>query len=155
MNRKLGWGTLVGAAVTLVTLVGGALGILQALGPPHDLTGKWTIIDKTEQTSYSPYQDLQVTYVVTITQEGTDLSGSGYKSAESGHPLFGKAQTPIEIKGKLKGLRGNSIDAAFTEQGAKRPVAGGFNWKLARDGKWAGTFYSGAADSSGSSTLSR
>ena len=110
MNSKRGWGTLMGAAVTVVTLVGGALGIVQYLmaNPTHDLTGKWTITAKTEQTSYSPYRNMEVTYVVTLTQDGTDLTGSGYKSTESGHPLFGKAQTPIEIKGKLKGLRASS-----------------------------------------------
>jgi hypothetical protein len=154
MDKKFSWGALVGTVVTLVTLIGGILAIVQYYqqNPIHVVTGKWTITDKTEQTSYSPYKNLQVTYTVTMTQSGNELTGSGTKTTESGHPLTGKEHTPIEIKGEMDG---GSIVASFTEQGADRQALGGFTWNLASDGKWVGTFYSDAANSSGTSTLSR
>ncbi len=153
-NYKIRWASLVGAAVTLVTLVGGAIAIGQYVQQTaiRDITGTWTITDKTGQTSYSPYKNLEVTYTVTITQSGSDFKGSGTKTTEDGRALVGKAHTPIRITGELKG---NSIVASFTEGGIERQSAGGFNWKLAGDRKWEGTFYSDAANSSGSSSLSQ
>lgn len=153
-NKKISWGALLAGAVTVVTLVGGAIGIVQYYqqNAIHDITGTWTITDKTAKTSYSPYQNLEVTYTVTVTQSGADFTGSGTKTTESGHAVIGRAHTPIEVKGKVVD---NQIVASFTEEGTARRSTGGFNWKLTGDRKWAGTFYSDAANSSGASTLSQ
>lgn len=151
---KLSLGGMIGTAVTVVTLVGGIIAIKQYYDqtPSHDLTGTWTVTDRIEQTSYSPFKNLELTYTVTITQNGPDFTGSGTKTMESGHPLIGKAHTPIEIKGKLNR---DSILASFTEQGVERRTTGEFRWKLANDGSWVGTFFSDAANSKGTSLLSQ
>jgi hypothetical protein len=154
MKKKISWGALAGGAVGLVTFVGAAIGIVQYYGTARipDLTGTWTITDKTAKTSYSPYQNLEVTYTVTITQSGADFTGSGTKTTESGRALTGRAHTPIRIAGKVGA---DGVVASFTEEGTARKSSGGFNWKATSDRKWVGTFYSDAANSSGASILSQ
>jgi hypothetical protein len=151
-DKRISWQALIGGAVTLVTLVGGGIGIAQYYQQEKipDLTGTWTITNKTAQTSYSAYRNLEVTYTVTVTQSGSDFTGAGTKTTESGHQLSGKAHTPIRIKGTIQS---HQIVASYTEQGIERQSSGGFSWKLAGDQKWVGTFYSDAANSSGASTL--
>ncbi|MGB8889214.1 MAG: hypothetical protein WCC87_20975 [Candidatus Korobacteraceae bacterium] len=153
-DKKISWPAPFAGVVTLVTLVGSAIGIVQYYQQKtiHDITGTWTITDKTAKTSYSPYQNLEVTYTVTVTQSGSDFTGSGTKTTESGHPVIGRAHTPIQVKGKVVD---DQIVAYFTEEGTARQSTGGFNWKLTGDRKWAGTFYSDAANSSGASALSQ
>jgi len=149
---KLSWGGMIGTAATVVTLIGGIVAIKQYHDqtPSHDLSGTWTITNKIDQTSYSAFMNLELTYTVTITQSGPDFTGSGTKTMESGQPVIGKAHTPIQIKGKLSK---DSILASFIEQGTTRETTGEFRWKLAKDGSWVGTFFSDAANSKGTSVL--
>ena len=154
MGKKVSWGALAGGAVGLVTFVGAAIGIVQYYGAARtpNLTGTWTITNRTTKTTYTAYRNLEVTYTVTITQTGSDFTGCGTKTTESGRPLSGKAHTPITITGKVGA---DGVEASFTEKGLQRESFGGFNWKLAKNRKWGGTFYSDAANSSGESTLSQ
>ena len=151
-DKRISWQALIGGVVTLVTVVGGGIGIAQYYQQERipDLTGTWTITNKTAQTSYSAYRNLEVTYTVTVTQSGSNFSGAVTKTTESGHQLSGKAHTPIRIQGTVQN---HQIVASYTEQGIERQSSGGFSWKLTGDQKWVGTFYSDAANSSGASTL--
>jgi hypothetical protein len=152
-NRKrFTWGGFLGGIVAIVTLVGGMLGIKQYYdqNPPYHITGTWIIENKIEQTSYSPFKNLQLTYTVQFTQNGPSLTGSGEKTMEAGHEIAGHAHTPIQITGNFAG---DSIDASYAEDGVKRQSHGEFHWKLAKGGSWVGTFHSTAADSAGSSVL--
>jgi hypothetical protein len=153
-RKKLNWGTVIGGVVTIVTLVGGVLGIKQYYdqNPRYDISGTWIIETRTNKTTYAPFKNLVLTYTVQFTQSGGSFTGSGEKTTESGHELGGQAHTPIVITG---GLSGNSIKASFVETGTKRESHGEFHWKLAKDGSWVGTFNSTAANSEGSSVLRR
>ncbi len=150
-ERTLNWSAIVGALVTVITLVSGALAIKQYYlsNPRHDITGSWTIETHTVDTSYSHFKDMDLTYTVQFIQDGSNFRGTGEKTTENGREVMGKAHTPIKIIGTIKG---DSIDASFTEDGTERESHGEFHWKL-KDGAGAGTFMSTAANSSGSSSL--
>jgi hypothetical protein len=153
-SRKLKWGALVGGLVTVVSLIGGLLGIKQyyAQNPSYDVSGTWIIETTTLQTSYTPYKNLALTYTVQFVQNGVSITGHGEKTTESGHEVAAKAHTPILLTGTLAG---DSIDAAFTEKGLDRESHGEFRWKLDKEQRWEGTFTSTAANSQGSSVLRR
>jgi len=151
--KRFNWGACLGALVSIVTLVCGAFEILPRLDPdsPPDINGSWVIETKTTDTSYSRFKNLDLTYTVQLVQDGSNITGSGEKTTENGREVEGKAHTPIEIKGTIKG---NSIDASFTEDGTERESHGEFHWKL-KDGSGSGTFLSTAANSKGTSSLTR
>jgi len=148
-RKRLSWGACVGALAAVVTLVCGAFEILPHVDPPPDINGSWVIETRTVDTSYSAFRNLDLTYTVQFTQNGNNFKGSGEKTTENGHQVMGKAHTPITIMGTIKG---NSIDASFTENGNERESHGEFHWTL-RKGTGTGTFMSTAANSRGASVL--
>jgi hypothetical protein len=148
-GKRLSWGACVSALATVVTLVCGAFEILPHLDPPPDINGSWVIETRTVDTSYSAFRNLDLTYTVQFTQNGSNFRGSGEKTTQNGQLVMGKAHTPISITGAIKG---NSIDASFTEDGTERESHGEFHWTLSK-GSGTGTFVSTAAQSSGVSSL--
>jgi hypothetical protein len=156
-SKILSWGGFVGALVTLVTLVGGALAIKQYYDQnPEDISGTWIIQTQLGKTEYQRYNNLKLTYTVIIVQNGSSFTGNGEKTSEQEpnrppHELQGKARVPIEIAGSVSR---NSIDAGVTEHGTERESHGEFHWER-KNGSWAGTFSSTAADSGGESFLKR
>lgn len=150
-RKKLTWGACAGALVTAVTLVCGAFEIFPHLDPPPNINGSWIIETKTTDTSYSAFKNLDLTYTVQFVQDGNSFKGSGEKTTENGREVEGKAHTPIRIMGTING---DSIDASFTEEGTVRESHGEFHWKLSKD-SCVGTFLTTAANSKGTSSLSR
>jgi hypothetical protein len=155
-NKKL-WGALVGGLVTVVTLVVGVIAIIGYYDQnPGDINGTWIVQTLTETTSLSRYKGMSLKYDVQFVQNGNIFKGTGEKTEEQEagqppHDLEEKARTPIEITGTVTR---SAIDAAFKEQGTERESHGEFHWKL-KDGSGEGTFFSTAANSTGSTSLKR
>jgi hypothetical protein len=155
--RKLSLGAIIGGLATLATLVGGIVAIIQYVNQsPPDINGMWIIGTQTQKSSDSRYQNMKLTYEVVFVQNGNGFTGSGEKTVEQDQgktpmKFVGTQRTHIDITGTITG---KSIHVDFIEHGRDRNSDGAFNWKL-ENGAGVGTFSSMAADSSGSSTLTR
>lgn len=118
----------------------------------HNLTGKWIVVNKVQNTSYSSYKNLEIGFDLSIRQDGNGFTGEGRKVSENGRSLPANSQTPIHVKGSIEGDR---IEAAFFESGSVRKTNGRFVWKMDKAGGLTGTFVSTAARASGKSTARR
>jgi hypothetical protein len=152
------WGVLVGGFVTLAGLGASAVSIVQYYdqNPGNNINGTWTVQTVTETTSLSRYRGMKLKYEVQLVQNGNKFRGTGEKIEEQDadhlpHTLEGKGRTPIELSGTVTR---SAIDAEFTEKGTERDSSGWFHWSL-KNGSGEGTFSSTAANSTGSSSLSR
>ena len=150
-------GALAGALATLVTIVGGFLGIKQYYDQnPGDVSGQWVVENQTVKSTLTRYHNMKLTYSVFFVQNGNNLTGNGEKTVEQEDgkapvQLVGKHRTRITINGSVSK---DSIHANYVEDGTRRSSDGEFDWKHA-NGVWVGTFSSLAADSTGSSSLKR
>lgn len=115
----------------------------------HDLTGKWTIVNTVQNTSYGSYKNLQIGFDLSIKQDGNGFTGEGRKVSENGRALPANSRTPIHVKGSIEGDR---IEANFFEDGTLRKTNGRFVWTIDEQGGLNGTFVSTAARASGKST---
>jgi hypothetical protein len=114
-----------------------------------DLTGKWTVVNTIQNTSYGSYKNLQIGFDLSIKQDGNGFTGQGRKVSENGRILPANSRTPIHVKGSIEGDR---IEANFFEDGTERKTNGRFVWKFDKAGSLNGTFSSSAARASGKST---
>lgn len=119
-----------------------------------DLSGWWELTNTIASTNYAAYRGLRLTYRLQLEQDGARLTGRGQKWAEEGAPVSAAARSPISVTGRIEG---NRVVLQFTERGAKRSTTGSFSWTLAPNNSNAlrGTFWSTAADTSGSSVARR
>lgn len=158
-TRKFSFGKVAGATSLLLGLLASIVGIAAAVIPwykeRHNINGTWTLKTLTDKSTETSFRSMELTYTVILTHDGTHVSGKGNKLGEklgggTYTPYEGKARTTIELDGSLDG---DLLDVVITEDGLRRTTTG--NLKLKRDGKsWVGTFYSDAATSSGTATLS-
>jgi len=142
------WKALVGAAVTSVTIITGVFAIWDwwQSHPRFDLTGQWSFTNTIDSTSFRPYQGLRLGYDVFLQQNGSNLSGTGEKRCENG---VEQEHTPVKLKGSISGT---TVKVDFTEEGAKRPSTGTYNWTYEKSsGRLKGAFISTAAEAQGSS----
>jgi|SRR5579864_646554 len=154
-HKKPYWYKAGAALVALVTVVSGAIVIKDYFDhrPKYELSGRWTIENTVERSTYSPYLNMRTSFTVAFTQNGNEFTGVGEKTAIAGHPVTGHDHTPLKIHGTLDGGR---IHATFTEEGIKRETSGVFDWEVSNQGsRWVGTFFSTAAETSGPSILWR
>ena len=153
-GRKL-WKTIVGSTVTVLTVIGGALGIRSSLisYSPYDLNGEWTITNTIQSTNHPKYQNLKLGYHVFLIQKGTDITGTGEKWSENGKYLVPTAHTHITVTGSIVGTK---VTATFLEDGTQRKTEGTFDWIYQKGTKsLSGSFTSTAADASGPSVAQR
>ena len=121
--------------------------------PESDLSGWWEMTNTIQSTNYEDYKGLRLTYRLQLEQDGDRISGRGQKWSESGRALPASARTPITVSGTVDG---REVKLQFTERGAKRTTNGGFSWQLSADSATLrGSFWSTAADTSGSSLARR
>jgi penicillin-binding protein 1A len=119
----------------------------------QDLSGWWELTNTIASTNYAAYRGLRLTYRLQLEQDGDHLTGRGQKWAEEGAPVLAAARSPISVTGKIEG---GKVILQFTERGAKRATTGSFAWTLAPNGNALhGSFWSTAADTSGSSVARR
>lgn len=118
-----------------------------------DLSGWWEMTNTIQSTNYPDYKGLRLGYRVQLEQDGDRLVGRGQKWSENGRTLPSSARTPLTITGKVDG---DKVTLEFRERGAKRTTTGGFSWTLSADRTaLRGSFWSTAADTSGSSLARR
>jgi penicillin-binding protein 1A len=118
-----------------------------------DLSGWWELTNTIASTNYASYRGLRLTYRLQLEQDGDRLTGRGQKWAEEGAPVSAAARSPISVTGRIEG---NKVVLQFTERGAKRSTTGSFSWTLGPNGNaLRGSFWSTAADTSGSSVARR
>ncbi|HEU4834984.1 MAG TPA: DUF4388 domain-containing protein [Pyrinomonadaceae bacterium] len=119
----------------------------------RDLSGRWTVVNTIESTSYSSFKNMKIGFAMSIDQKGTSFTGSGHKVSENGRSLPAGSRTPIQVKGLIKGDR---IEATFIEAGTARKSNGKFVWRLDQHGRGLnGSFATTAARSSGKSAAIR
>jgi hypothetical protein len=115
----------------------------------QDLTGKWSIVNTVQKTSYNSFNNMEIGFNLSIEQNGRGFTGTGEKVSENGRSLPRGSRTPIQVKGSIDGDR---VEATFFEAGAARKTNGRFVWRIDKAGRLTGTFNTSAARSSGKST---
>lgn len=118
----------------------------------RNLTGKWTLVNSVQNSSYRSFQNLKIAFEISISQSGKNFTGTGQKISENGRSLPAASRTPIQVKGAINGDR---VEATFSEDGAIRKTNGRFIWRLDKAGALNGTFVSTAAGSSGASAAKK
>ncbi len=118
-----------------------------------DLSGWWEMTNRIQSTNYAQYKGLRLGYRIHLEQEGNRITGRGQKWTEDGRSVAAAARTPLTITGTVEG---RTVKLKFTEQGTRRSTNGGFTWTLSADrSRLNGSFWSDAADTSGSSSAVR
>jgi|GEM_PF-786479 hypothetical protein len=117
--------------------------------PAQDLTGKWSVVNTVQKTSYSSFNNMEIGFNLSIEQSGQGFTGKGEKVSENGRSLPRGSRTPIQVQGSINGDR---VEATFYEQGTTRKTNGRFVWRINKAGGLSGTFITNAARSSGKST---
>lgn len=119
----------------------------------QDLTGEWQVINTVQKTAYKSFDSMKVGFRLKINQQGKEITGKGEKFSENGQTLPAANRTPIHVTGSIDG---DKVVATFVEDGTMRRTNGRFVWKLQHGGdKLAGTFVSTAANTSGSSAVTK
>jgi hypothetical protein len=114
-----------------------------------NLTGEWTILNTIVETSYPPFQQLQLGFRLHIQQDGQAFHGVGEKQRENGLPIPMAARRPIRIWGTI--TNGTVISATFQEEGSARSITGSFRLHRQDRHRLTGTFVSTAAKARGPS----
>jgi hypothetical protein len=114
---------------------------------PFPLTGKWTITNTVVETSYRPYQSLQLGFHLVIHQQGDRFTGEGAKESENGQRISGSARRPIRVTGTI--VNGAVIDATFQEESRSRLIQGRFTLTARNRNHLRGTFVATAAGARG------
>jgi hypothetical protein len=121
--------------------------------PKQDLTGTWTVVNTVGETSYKSFVNLRIGYRLVINQNGSNFTAKGEKLFENGRMLPLSGRTGIHLNGAVEG---ETIEAGFVEEGARRQSNGRFMWRLDQEGTlMKGKFVSTAANSSGTSVATR
>jgi hypothetical protein len=119
----------------------------------QDLSGKWNVVNTVQKTSYRSFNNLQIGFRLEINQRGKEFTAKGEKISENGRILPASGRTPIHVNGSIKGDR---IEATFSEDGSIRKTNGRWVWKIQSAGNGLkGTFVSTAAKTSGTSAATK
>ncbi len=122
-----------------------------------DLSGKWEFTEITTKTSFNPYNNMEVTYLTIIWNEGRNIFGSGEKIFEKNQKEEIEFKTEkrvnIEIEGHIKKryFWDDEIVIHYIEDGRKRKSSTIHKLKLKSRSKILGSFFKTAANASGSS----
>jgi len=123
--------------------------------PYPQFCGAWTSELTTHSSSYRPYDNMKVTYIVLLAQEGAHLSGTGEKvedqTAEGTHRYVGRHRVRIEISGYVtkRYLGTDEVTFHVTEFGKQRTSSTVHMLKPKSHDRLSGRFISTIADSTG------
>jgi hypothetical protein len=119
----------------------------------RDLTGNWSVVNTVDKTSFSSFANMHIAYRLIIKQSGTDFTAEGEKLMENDQPVSAGGRSLIQLTGSIDG---ETVEATFVEEGARRKSRGIFVWRIEAQGaRLRGTFVSTAASSSGRSVATR
>ena len=151
----------------IATIIGGIfLAILffiykEKINRLPSLSGLWTFKISVESSSYNPYKEMSVSYIVLLIQEGNHMSGTGEKIKDvmSGKTTeyVGKERVNIEISGYIM-QRFFSADECIVhikETGKLRDSSTLHQLKIMNDSSIDGVFVSTIANSMGRVTWKR
>jgi len=125
------------------------------------LNGLWTFEIETKATTYNPYKEMKLTYLVLLWQEGASIYGSGEKVQEDVNGAVrtytGQYRSRIEIRGYLtkKYLGCSEVAIHYREVGERRESSTMHTLRIKSDGEMSGEYASTIANSSGSATWRR
>ncbi|MGA4321887.1 hypothetical protein [Ectopseudomonas hydrolytica] len=151
----------------IATLVGGiVLTFLfflarEKLFPVPDISGRWYLEMVTVNTSYNPYKDMILRYVVIIWKEGNRLNGTAekiYENSSTGERDFnGKNRTRSVIEGSIEKnyLGKDRIYLHSVENGHGRESTNFYDLLVQSESKMIGAFNSMVANQDGKVILQR
>jgi hypothetical protein len=119
------------------------------------VNGLWTFEATTISTSYNPYKQMKVTYLILLIQQGNMLSGTGEKIKEIAdgkqHEYPSEKRIHIEIKGQItkRYFAKDQITFHIIEYGLKRKSSTVHSLRLINKNQLVGPFVSTIATSIG------
>jgi hypothetical protein len=117
-----------------------------------DLDGWWLVTNSVESTDHHPYENLRLTYRLSLRQEDGRIAGKGTTWEKNGIPLTPPQQTPVVVTGAR---RDGHVEVLLVENG-RNVREGRIEWELSSDGQHlAGRFASAATHTTGRSDGSR
>ena len=126
------------------------------IAPPPDLIGQWKFTEQYDDTEYTRFKNLQVTYQVLLLQDGTRFSGGGEKVSERGptqDPVhyIGDKRTNIDVTGTINHnyFSGDTLVVQYNESGRRRASSTIHRLALCGPHIMCGCFRSTIADTSG------
>ncbi len=122
-----------------------------------NLSGEWNVITTTENTTYSPYQGMELKYIVVLCCMGNRIQGTSEKISEN-TSSNGEVIYPhkTRIRGKIDGhiehryLSKSKVVLHIVEDGDIRESTTYHELKVLSKTTMRGTFFSTAANSRGS-----
>ena len=148
---------MIGGAITTAAALHLAyMGFSDYIAPPPDLVGQWKFTEQYDDTAYSHFQDLRVTYQVLLLQDGIRLSGGGEKVSERGPTqdsvdYEGDRRTSIDLAGTIADnyFSGDTSVVQYNESGRRRESSTVHRLALCGPDIMCGCYRSMIADSSG------
>lgn len=117
------------------------------------ISGRWLVVVRITQTTYTPFLGLTAEYEVTISQTGDTFAGRGVKVAENGRSIPEGSRDAIAIDGHLTSSR---VTATYVLHGKRRDSTGGFEWVLSPDDeRLDGSFFGDRSETRGTSWATR
>ena len=149
--------SIISSVLTALILSLFALAIIDNIFSPPRLSGLWQFEITYQNTSYSPFQDLRVTYQAVLVQNELRIGGSGDKFSEklpdsvTPEEYEQGARIPITITGYIerKIFGKDTIFLSIMEEGANRDSSAFHELKQEDGEPLIGTFYTTIANSSG------
>jgi len=161
MNSKEFWQTvwadvLANTASGILIAFLALISIDQFYATPQ-LGGMWEFTIEVDDTTYSDYKQMQLTYQAVLLQKELQFSGAGDKYAEKSLPelvikeLSGEDRVPITLSGYIEKnfFSDNKVFISISEQGSLRISATFHELSIESDDLLTGTFYSTIANTKG------
>lgn len=148
---------------SIATIIGGLLLTLilflvnEYILRKKNITGEWKMTIEIKDTTYNPYKNLKIEYIVHLLQKGNELMGSGEKIRDilpdgTQNKFLEKNRVRIDLDGffERKYLRKANIYLQSNEDGRIRETRATYILTLLEDNLMKGSFISTAASTSGS-----
>lgn len=120
---------------------------------PKELSGEFFLKTTTQKTAYNPYNNLMVFHTIHIVSDGVAITGHSEKTGEISQQgdieYIGENRAHGTVTGRIERnyLRYSILHVIIKEKGEKREYS--ISIKIPIKKRMHGTFYSTAADSSG------
>lgn len=126
-----------------------------------DLSGKWEFEETTLKSSYNPYKNIKVKYLVILRNEGKNIFGSGERISEinqnENFSYKHKNRINIQIQGHIqkKDFGNDKIIINYSEEGLIRKSSTYHKLELNSKNNLQGVFSKTAANASGNSNWNK
>jgi hypothetical protein len=140
--------TKISAAVGVIALLITAIPFYNSVTASEsiDHSGVWKMQVTVIDAAYTSFRGMKIKWILQLTQQGEELTGTGEKISINDSMLPFSARTDITVKGTVKNEK---FVLQYMERGAKRASRGMFKGQF-DENKFTGTFTQTASDSKGS-----